>query len=164
MPKTGDSHTARSERHPERFQLVFRRGDGEKQMLSDPVPAETANRWLEVMLDVRQPGETFWIERVQEGGIEVDTGYRARGPQITRASLAVAVQLNEWEETKRGIDHRRVCVGRRSPVESRVLVESRVERSLATWRDELERRTNLILIIALFGILVILLTGNFLGQ
>ncbi len=43
-------------------------------------------------------------------------------------------------------------------------MESRVERSLATWRDELERRTNLILIIALFGILVILLTGNFLGQ
>ena len=121
---------------------------------------------MSAMLAIKQPGETFWIERVQVGdGVEVDTGYRAPAPEAPAPRTAVV----EREKTKRQANDR-VCAGRRKLVDlrvsadSRVSVDSRVQRFFATWGDELERWMNLLLALALFGILVILLAGNFLGQ
>lgn len=121
MSDDGDTNTARSEPATDLFQVFVRLGTGEKVLVVGPVSVEAAKCFLNGLLKVGQPGETFWIERVQEGDVEVGTGYRAREPRSPLRAIEAVSQLSDWEETKREIENLRVCAGRRRPTAAKQL-------------------------------------------
>ena len=148
LPKSKDADVVCLEPRQWTYQLCGRLGQGERHKIGDPDDAQEVNKWLALFMEDRKPGETFWVERVV--GEEVYTGYDGRGPQAPVA--------------------KNVCAGRRSTMAAKVETQrlryprSLIDGFLCTTCRDLVRWTSPVLIITLFGILVILLAGNFLGQ